>query len=90
VEQQTPEIGIRMALGAEPAHILRVIVGEGLRLAGIGVVIGLAAALALTRLMSSSLFGVSQNDPATFAVVAVLLVAAVPAMTSVATVMLFD
>jgi len=76
VEQQTPEIGIRMALGAEPADMLRVIVGEGLRLAGIGVAIGLVAALALTHLMSSSLFGVSPNDPATFAGVAILLVAA--------------
>jgi len=76
VEQQTPEIGIRMALGAEPEEMLRVIVGEILRLAGIGVVLGLAAAFALTRLMSSSLFGVSPNDPATFAGVAILLVAA--------------
>jgi predicted permease len=76
VEQQTPEIGIRMALGAEPADMLRVIVGEGLRLAGIGVVIGLGAALALTRLMSSLLFGVSPNDPETFVGVAILLVAA--------------
>jgi ABC-type antimicrobial peptide transport system permease subunit len=65
-----------MALGAEPADMLRVIVAEGLRLAGIGVVIGLGAALALTRLMSSSLFGVSPNDPETFVGVAILLVAA--------------
>jgi len=76
VEQQTPEIGIRMALGAEPPDMLRVIVGEGLGLAGIGVVIGLAAALALTRLMSSSLFGLSRNDPATFVGTAILLMAA--------------
>jgi hypothetical protein len=65
-----------MALGAAPADMLPEIVGEGLRLAGIGVVIGVAAAFAPTRLMSSALFGVSPNDPATFAGVAALLMGA--------------
>ncbi|SRR6266404_2298061 len=70
-----------MALGAS-ADMLPEIVGEGLRLAGIGVVIGVAAALAPTRLMSSALFGVSPNDPATFAGVATLLMGAAVAAAS--------
>jgi putative ABC transport system permease protein len=75
VAQRTHEIGIRMALGAERVDVLRLILKEGLLLAGIGVGAGLAGALVLTRVMRSSLFGVSPTDPVTFASVATLLVA---------------
>jgi putative ABC transport system permease protein len=75
VAQRTHEIGIRMALGAARMDVLRLILKEGLLLAGIGVVAGTAGALALTRLMRSSLFGVSATDPVIFAGVAMLLVA---------------
>jgi len=74
VTQRTHEIGIRMALGAEPQKVMRLILGHGLKLALIGVVIGIGAALGLTRLMSSLLFDVSATDPATFVGVAILLV----------------
>jgi len=77
VAQRTPEIGVRMALGARRQDVLRMFVLQGIRLAMIGVFTGLAAALALTRVMSSLLFGVSASDPATYAAVtAVLLVVA--------------
>ncbi|MGH9683808.1 MAG: ABC transporter permease [Candidatus Acidiferrales bacterium] len=74
VGQRVHEIGLRMALGAQPGDVLRLIVGEGAKLALIGVGIGLATALALTRLMTKMLFGVSAYDPLTFAGVAILLV----------------
>ncbi|HLJ40190.1 MAG TPA: FtsX-like permease family protein, partial [Candidatus Acidoferrales bacterium] len=74
VAQRTHEIGIRLALGAQRRSVLRLVVGQGLKLACIGIVIGIAAAFALTRLMSSLLFGVSATDPLTFACVAILLV----------------
>jgi predicted permease len=73
VGQRVHEIGIRMALGAQPRDVLRMILGEGARMALIGVGIGLAAALALTRLMERMLFGVSAHDPVTFLAVATLL-----------------
>ncbi|MGH9840153.1 MAG: ABC transporter permease, partial [Blastocatellia bacterium] len=76
VSQRTHEIGIRMALGAEPRNVLRMVVGQGMRLTLIGVALGVIAALALTRVMKSLLFNVSATDPATFAVIALLLVAA--------------
>jgi predicted permease len=73
VTRRTQEVGIRMALGAQRSDVLRLVVGEGARLAVSGVAIGIAASFAITRLLSSLLFGVSATDPATFAGVAVLL-----------------
>ncbi len=77
VTQRTHEIGIRVALGAQPRHVLSLVMGHGVRLAGIGVTIGAALALSLTSLISSFLFGVAPTDPATFvAVTAFLLLVA--------------
>jgi putative ABC transport system permease protein len=75
VAQRTHEIGIRMALGAQRIEILKMIVGQGLRLALIGVVIGIAGALALTRFLSSLLYGVKPTDPLTFISVSLILIA---------------
>ena len=74
VGQRTHEIGLRMALGAQRKDVLRLILGQGARIALVGVGIGLAAAVGLTRLMTKMLYGVSATDPATFAGVALLLV----------------
>jgi predicted permease len=73
VTEQTHEIGIRIALGAEHAEILGLVLRQGAKLAGVGVAIGLFAALGLTRLLRGLLYGVSVTDPVTFAGVAVLL-----------------
>ena len=73
VAQRRHELGIRMALGAKPSDLLRLVAGQGLKLTLLGVALGLAAALALTRLMTGLLFGVSATDPLTFVGIAVLL-----------------
>jgi ABC-type antimicrobial peptide transport system permease subunit len=76
VEQRRREIGIRLALGAQTSDVLRLMVRQGMTLAGAGVVIGVAAALALAKLMtgfSSLLFGVKATDPATYALISLLL-----------------
>jgi len=71
--QRTHEIGIRLALGAQRRDVLKLVLGQGARMALIGVMVGLAAAAALTRLMKSMLFGVSAIDPLTFGAVALVL-----------------
>jgi predicted permease len=73
VGQRTHEIGIRIALGAQRSDVMKIVLGQGARLALIGVAIGLAAAAGLTRLMTTILYGVSATDPLTFAAVAVVL-----------------
>ena len=73
VAQRTNEIGIRMALGAQTRDVLGLIVKDGLKLVFLGLVLGISGALALTRLLSALLFGVTTRDPTTFVAIAVLL-----------------
>jgi putative ABC transport system permease protein len=73
VSQRRREMGLRIALGATTASVVRRVVGEGLRSAGVGVALGLVGALLLGRVLSGFLFGVEATDPLTFAGVAVLL-----------------
>ena len=75
VAQRTQEIGIRMALGANPEEAVRLVVGRGALIAGVGVAAGIAMALLVTRSMSSLLYGVGANDPLVFAIVSVTLTA---------------
>ena len=71
--QRTREIGVRMALGAQASDVRRLFVGHGLKLVAIGLVLGIASALALTRLMSTLLFGVGPMDPTTYVAVSLVL-----------------
>jgi putative ABC transport system permease protein len=73
VLRRTHEIGIRVALGASPSNVLRLIVGQGARLVALGLLIGLPAALALARVLRGALYGVSTADPATFTAIPALL-----------------
>ncbi|HEU4510682.1 MAG TPA: ABC transporter permease [Pyrinomonadaceae bacterium] len=73
VAQRTREIGLRMTLGAQRSNVLRLVIGHGMKLAFVGVVLGLIASLALTRTMKNLLFGVSATDPLTFVAIALLL-----------------
>ncbi len=75
IAQQTHEIGIRLALGAQPRNVLQLVLRRGVRLAGVGAAFGVAAALALTRLMAGLLYDVSATDPVTFSCVVILLLA---------------
>ncbi len=72
---RTQEVGVRMALGAQPADIVKLVLGESLRMGLAGVVVGIASALALTRVMRNLLYGVSATDPLTFLAVSAVLVA---------------
>ena len=74
VGERTREIGVRMALGAQRADVLRLILGQGAKMALAGVALGIVLSLALTRLMSAQLYGVTPHDPVTFAVVGVVLI----------------
>jgi putative ABC transport system permease protein len=76
VQQRTQELGIRMALGASRGRMLALVMGQGMKLVGIGVALGLALAYGATRLLASLLFGVKASDPQTFAAVAAILSAA--------------
>ena len=76
VAQRTHEIGIRMALGASPGQVLKLVVGQGMALVGLALTIGMMAAFGLTRLMRGLVFGISTNDPVTFVATPLLLVCA--------------
>jgi ABC-type lipoprotein release transport system permease subunit len=72
VAQRTSELGLRIALGAQPRNIMRLVLGQGIKLAALGVVLGLAGALILTRWLTSLLYGVTTTDPFTLAVITLL------------------
>jgi putative ABC transport system permease protein len=73
VNQQTREIGIRMAMGAQTGRVLRLVVGQGMRLAAAGLILGLIVAFAAMRVLGSLLYGVSAHDPLTFGAVSLVL-----------------
>jgi ABC-type antimicrobial peptide transport system permease subunit len=81
VGQRRREIGVRLALGATPRAVVRMLLGEGARMAAVGVVLGLAGALALTRVLRSLLYGISSTDAATFVAAAVFVAAVALAAT---------
>ncbi len=72
VPQRTAEIGLRIALGAEPGGVVRLVIGQGLTLGAVGIGIGLGASAGLTRIMTSVLVGIQPTDPATYAVMSAL------------------
>jgi ABC-type antimicrobial peptide transport system permease subunit len=74
VSQRTRELGIRIALGAQRERVVRLVIGQGLTLTLLGIVVGVAGAYAMTRMISSLLFGVAPADPLTFVVVAFVFV----------------
>jgi ABC-type antimicrobial peptide transport system permease subunit len=73
VAQRTNEIGLRMALGARPGDVSRLVVGQGMRLVAVGILVGIGSGLAVTRLMANLLFNVPTYDPLTFGAVAMLV-----------------
>jgi putative ABC transport system permease protein len=73
VSQRTREIGIRVALGASPNAVTGLVIGDGVRLTALGLIVGIAAATAATRALSSLLYGVGASDPTTFAGIAILV-----------------
>jgi putative ABC transport system permease protein len=77
IAQRTHEIGVRMALGASPRAVLRLVLGQGLKLAAYGIALGLVGALAFTRLLKTLLFGVGTNDPRSFSLAVLLLISVV-------------
>ncbi len=83
VSQSTRDIGVRVALGAQPGDIIGMVVRQGMELLAVGILAGLAGAAALTRVMASLLFGVSATDAATFAAVPALLAVVAFAATAI-------
>jgi ABC-type antimicrobial peptide transport system permease subunit len=75
VSQRTKELGVRLALGAEPSRVARLVIADGMRVAIAGVLVGVVASLFATRLAASLLYGVSPRDPVTIGVVATVLLA---------------
>jgi ABC-type antimicrobial peptide transport system permease subunit len=75
VRQRTAEIGMRLVFGAPRASILQLVVGEGMKMSAVGIVLGIAAAFAITRVMASLFVGISPTDPLTFAAITLLFIA---------------